>query len=74
MENGRERAARSVTRGQRDVSMDGRVNERLFVISGVAFMQFFFSLKGGRGERRLRSTGVGRRGRATFLFYTRNSV
>lgn len=33
---------------------------------------FFF--KGGGRERRLRSTGVGRRGRATFLFYTRNSV
>jgi hypothetical protein len=73
VENGKERAARSVTRGQRDVSMDGRVNERLFVISGVAFMQFFFFFE-GRGERRLRATGVGRRGRATFLFYTRNSV
>lgn len=48
-ERERERAARSVTRGQRDVSMDGRVNERLFVISGVAFMQFFLREGGGRG-------------------------
>lgn len=58
----RERAARSVTRGQRDVSMDGRVNERLFLISEVGFMQLW---------RRWRSTGVGRRGRAAFLFLFR---
>ena len=36
----RERAERSVPRGQRDISMDGRVNEGLCVSSGVGSRAF----------------------------------